>query len=243
MPWSSQYIAELNTTRVHPGARKKKKNLTRICLHHGESSTDKNDGTDADFRDTGGGPRGTGHSGTSRRFRGCGLGHGGTSRRFRGRGSRRHGGFLGDAAGNAGVGLIDLGLTASERCGRLDEGDMPPVVSVVDIICPGCFVDIICNADLAAWTFHCAISFGGSFHAKVAVTGTVSSCVDVIIIHDQTFADGGAREHGASLGSRGGCCLAVYTEPKKRKKGLICRAGKIRFKERKAVEQSKKANK
>ena len=100
---------------MHPlTGKKKKKNLTRFCLHHGERSTDKSDGTDADVH----GPRGTGHSGTSRGLRGCG--------------SRRHGGFLGAAAGTAGVGLIDLGLAASKIMYVLENERMSSALQCFD---------------------------------------------------------------------------------------------------------------
>ena len=204
MPWSSQYIAELNTARVHPGAGGKKKNLTRFCLHHGECSTDKSDGADADVHGTGGGS-GWGPSGafgirsdrhgdqvarTLLPIDGAlGLGHGGTSRRgrARGRGSRRHGGFLGDAAGgNAGVGLIDLGLAASEIRRRQQKGDL----SV--------------QLDLAAGACRCAPSNGGFSHAHIAVT-RAGCCIKIALPSNRcckgiTAADGGALA-GASLGS------------------------------------------
>ena len=149
-----------------------------------------------------------------------GLGHGGTSRR----GSRRHGGFLGDAeGGNAGVGLIDLSLAASEIRRRQQEGGPPFPL------------------DLAAGACRCHISNAGSFQPHLAVFSNLlpdaegNTAVRVFggaIAGDLLGSCGGcclaggdqvARAllpidgalAGAALGSCGGCCLAVCTDPNK----------------------------
>ena len=176
--------------------------MTRFCLHHGERSTNKSDGTDAGVHGTSRSPRGAFGIRSDRhgdlvartlvpidgafglvfgRLRG-GRARGGG----RGRGSRRHGCFLGAAAGNAGVGVIDLGLTASERRRGFEEGN------------------VAVHYDYAAGAFCCAISNGGSFHAHVAIIRKIVSFTGKGI----TAADGGALV-GASLGNCGGCWMVV----------------------------------